>query len=149
MLEALRGKATSIGLELRDIEGLDPPRFALVRDDEVDGTYALVNDDGLPMFSFQEAKALIEEIDEYGSYEDWCEAGEDEEDEPRPDVLGFCRKVERAHMRGVYQDALADSSLDADSLRREIRVVVIQELMRHRLIDSAVPFDGEIIPPKR
>jgi hypothetical protein len=149
MLEALRGKATSIGLELRDIEGLDPPKFALVRDDEVDGTYALVNDDGMPMFSYQEAKALIEDIDKHGSYEDWCDAVEDEEDEPLPDVLGFCRKVERAHMRDVYQDALADSPPDADDLRREIRVIVIQELMRHKLIDSGVPFDGEIIPPKR
>ena len=70
MLSALRGRAIGVGLELKDIDGLDPEKFAVVRDDE-DDTHAIVNDDGLPLFTFQEAEALIATIEEHGSYEAW------------------------------------------------------------------------------
>ena len=72
MLSALRGRAIGVGLELKDIDGLDPEKFAVVRDDAHD-THAIVNDDGLPLFTFQQAEALIATIEEHGSYEAWLD----------------------------------------------------------------------------
>lgn len=56
-----------VGLDLKDIEGIDPPRFAFVRDTEADGCFAIVNDDGLPLFSFDQVQMFIEELEAFGS----------------------------------------------------------------------------------
>lgn len=140
MLRAVRERAEKLGLELKDIEELHPPRFAIVRDTDDDGCYAIVNDDGLPLFTFAQVELFLQEVEDTGDFEAWqyAQLAENQnEDDDADNILEAWLGSSRLLMPEQVMRELRD----------EIRVVVIQELLRHKLIESSIPLDGEIIPP--
>lgn len=106
MLSALRERTERIGLELKDIDGLDPPKFAFVRDSKEDGCFALVNEDGVPLFTFQEAEALVTEIESVGSFEDWYDEGEENDASAEDDGIAMSGTI--VEWNGTFGHVLTD-----------------------------------------
>jgi hypothetical protein len=77
-LEELSRRAEPLDLRIRPVHPLRPSKVTIIGD-QAGGHFAFVNDDGLPLFTIQEAAEVIDVIEEAGDYEAWLLTREDGE----------------------------------------------------------------------
>ncbi|HZA01451.1 MAG TPA: hypothetical protein VE665_04135 [Hyphomicrobiaceae bacterium] len=71
----LRTRAEALDLRIRQIDVLRPPKVTIIQ--EVGGNYfAFLNDDGLPLFTIEEAAEVIDAIKDAGDYGAWLPTDE-------------------------------------------------------------------------
>jgi hypothetical protein len=70
----LRTRAEGLDLRIKQIDALRPPKVTIIQ--EVGGNYfAFLNDDGLPLFTIEEAAEVIDAIED-ADYEAWLPTDE-------------------------------------------------------------------------
>ena len=78
-LAELRARAEALDLRIRQIDAIRPPMVTMIQD--IGGNhFAFLNDDGLALFTIEEAAEVIDAIEDAGDYGAWLRAYEEREE---------------------------------------------------------------------